>query len=220
MAAAIPDHSRPAVDADLPPDVTRRPAPLPLVGGLLAGGASRRMGRAKAGVPWKDGQRLGDVALAALEATCDRVVILGHGEGMDHRPDLPRVADLRPGEGPVAGIEALLASGLGQRYLICPCDQPFVDAALFQWLLDACAGPSCAPLGPFGGPAPFPFCIDAGQHSAVEAALNAGVRSVRRLLIALDVTLLPPPNRERDPLQDVDTPEDLARARDLASGGG
>ena len=176
----------------------------PVVGGLLAGGASRRMGEHKAGAAWLDDQRLADGALAALEAVCEQVVVLGHGTGLDHRRELTRLADLRHDAGPLAGLEALLCSGRGERYVICPCDMPFVNADLLAALLAEPAEAVVAARSD-GRRATMPLAL----HSAVLPRLQAFLDDRR-----------PPvhPGGHDDHLLNVNTPADLQRARAAVAG--
>ena len=103
--------------------------PWPHTGVVLAGGASRRMGRPKHELKLPDGRTMLEVVTEALREVCARVVVTG-----DMEIGLQRVADLRPDQGPLGGIEAILASGLDAQYLVCPCDMPLVTGTLLQRL--------------------------------------------------------------------------------------
>lgn len=86
------------------------------LGGVLAGGRSRRFGSDKA-VAMLDGQTLLDHALAALRAHCDAVVVVGREGGIADWP--------RPDMGPLGAIAGALrhaaANGFGQM-LTAPVD--------------------------------------------------------------------------------------------------
>lgn len=60
------------------------------------------------------------------------VTLIGPPERYADLP-LPCVADLRPGCGPMSGIETALASGRGELNLIVGCDMPGLEIA---WLRD------------------------------------------------------------------------------------
>ena len=77
-------------------------------GFVLAGGRSSRMGRDKSLLEL-DGEALVARAARRVEAAAGCVAIVGH-VGRHGHFGWPVVADLRPGEGPLAGIEAALAS--------------------------------------------------------------------------------------------------------------
>ncbi|HUO46319.1 MAG TPA: NTP transferase domain-containing protein [Acidimicrobiia bacterium] len=88
-----------------------------MLGVVLAGGASRRMGREKALVEVAGRPMIGWVT-SALETVCDRVEIAGQIGGRRGLADPPGV------RGPLAGLRAGLA--LGQDLLLVAVDQPWV----------------------------------------------------------------------------------------------
>lgn len=84
---------------------TEAPTLRPLLGAVMAGGRSRRFGRDKTRVE-VDGVPMVLRAKAALEAVCDQVVIVSSRPGPDSWGTV--IEDLRPGTGPLAGIESAL----------------------------------------------------------------------------------------------------------------
>src|SRR5947207_3700164 len=100
-----------------------------VVGAILAGGAGRRMGGAKA-TRLLRGRPLVDYPAQALAAVCDRVVVVckpgtalpagGPWELWDDEPADPRH--------PAAGI-AHAVERAGAPVLVCAADMPFVTAA-------------------------------------------------------------------------------------------
>lgn len=111
------------------------------VGVLLAGGAGRRLGGAKACVPLA-GRPLLTWPLAALQAALTRVVVVAKSDselpalpaGIERwdEPALPRH--------PIVGIiEALRRAG-GAAVIVCAVDLPLVDAPLIARLAAADAG--------------------------------------------------------------------------------
>ena len=91
-----------------------------LLGAVLAGGESRRMGRDKAGVEIKGESFLEKVAAALAEAT-DHVVVLGmEREGYESWPDQT------PGSGPLTGIATALSRMTEDRALVVAVDNVFV----------------------------------------------------------------------------------------------
>ncbi|MDN7242296.1 molybdenum cofactor guanylyltransferase [Planococcus sp. N028] len=102
-----------------------------VIGILLAGGESRRFGSPKA-FAQLDGELFYEKAYQALDAVCDRIVIVAHPEIQPRFPaeldvitDLPEFA----GEGPLAGILTAMIEKLGDLYVVLPCDMPFVGPA-------------------------------------------------------------------------------------------
>lgn len=174
-----------------------------VVGALLAGGESRRMGQDKAGVVLR-GQTLAEHTLAVLRQVSDRQVILGHGRGCPE--DVPRLPDAEPMAGPSAGLRALLASGLGDVYVVLPVDMPLVEPTHLRRLLDAAAGTRAACFVRGEVREPLPCVFPAG------ARLPEGERSVLALLAANDATTVPLAAVDADWVRNLNTPEDLETA--------
>jgi molybdopterin-guanine dinucleotide biosynthesis protein A len=86
-----------------------------ILGAVLAGGQSSRFGSDKA-LAALGGRTLLERAVAALEAQCDSVIVVGRGDV----PDRPR-----PGMGPLGGINAALHHAASHGYsdvLTCGVD--------------------------------------------------------------------------------------------------
>ncbi|MGA8028070.1 MAG: molybdenum cofactor guanylyltransferase [Bryobacteraceae bacterium] len=99
-------------------------------GFVLVGGRSTRMGRDKALLRCNSSSLLEEVA-SKVAAAAGSVALIGEPEryawlGWDCLPDL------RPGLGPLAGIEAALESRRGEVNLIVACDMPGLET---PWLL-------------------------------------------------------------------------------------
>jgi molybdopterin-guanine dinucleotide biosynthesis protein A len=101
------------------------------VGVVLAGGASRRMGRDKAALA-VDGETLAARAARRLLGVCARVVIADGGRGLV--PGLPCLPDA-PAAGPAAGILGAALAWPGHPLLVLACDLPRVSEALLRELL-------------------------------------------------------------------------------------
>jgi molybdopterin-guanine dinucleotide biosynthesis protein A len=93
-----------------------------LLGAVLAGGQSSRMGRDKAGIEVHGVAMLDRVARAATEVV-DRVVVLGSSrQGFETWPDVVDVA------GPLAGLVTALSRMTEERVLLLAVDNAFVRA--------------------------------------------------------------------------------------------
>jgi molybdopterin-guanine dinucleotide biosynthesis protein A len=80
------------------------------------------------------GERLIDRVARALRAAADELLLVANDPASDvWLPGVARVADRRPGLGPLAGIETALAHG-GTDVLVVAWDMPFVAPALLQAL--------------------------------------------------------------------------------------
>lgn len=101
-----------------------------MLGTILTGGRSTRMGRDKADVPVSGTSMLDRVA-AAVGSVCPRVVLLGPDrEGWECWPDSVHA------QGPLAGIATALTRTEADRILLVAVDHPFVDASLLRHLVD------------------------------------------------------------------------------------
>ena len=108
------------------------PSP-PVVGAVLAGGLSSRLGHDKALIRLKNNESvdlLGNTA-AMLHAVTGSVFIVGR----ESRSDFPSVKDRTPGLGPVGGIATALHHAGGAACFVLSCDLPFMNAELLQRLL-------------------------------------------------------------------------------------
>lgn len=168
--------------------------PEPILGAVLIGGESRRMGRDKALLP-VEGQPLAERVASTLERVVSRVVLVGRDPADDRFPDRTVLADRFPGQGPLAGLHAALLEAAGGPVFLAACDLPGLTPQLIEWILgdepvtrDAprarvpVAGGRLQPLCALYGPA----CLDPAQR-----ALEAGRLSMHRLLDDLDVTPKP-----------------------------
>ena len=107
-----------------------------ILGVVLAGGASRRMGRDKAALPWT-GSTLARRAAAVLAESCGEVVIAGPSGLAPTGTET--VADLYPGCGPLAGLHAGLERAGGRAIFALACDLPFVEVELVRHLVATAA---------------------------------------------------------------------------------
>ncbi len=115
-------------------------SPTRLAGAILAGGASRRLGRDKAAEKI-GGDRLIDRAGFALRPHCEEVFVVSS------RPETPTgpwavVHDVRPPCGPLGGIEAALQHAGENGYdavVVLAVDLPLVDAGSIGVLIGAFA---------------------------------------------------------------------------------
>jgi molybdenum cofactor guanylyltransferase len=144
---------------------------------VLAGGASRRMGRPKALLP-VGATTLVEWLVARLAPAFDHLLVAAAGPdqvpaGLRHR----LVHDLHAGAGPLAGVEAGLAASPHETLLAVACDMPRVTAGLARRLVDAAeAEPGLDAAVPRLGGRPEPACAAYRRSAAgpIAAALGAG----------------------------------------------
>lgn len=107
-----------------------------IVGAILCGGESRRMGYHKAGIVQSNGLTITENLYEALDPYCQETVLVGHAKGVpDSLAHLKRVPDNYSHCGPLGGLEALLKSKLGDLYIVAPCDLYEPDPRIFELLL-------------------------------------------------------------------------------------
>ncbi len=184
---------------------------------VLAGGRSRRMGRDK--LPLRiGGATLLDRVHEILSSRCTEVLVVGEG---DYAPaGARRIPDLRPGEGPLAGIEAGLLAASHRSIFVAAGDMPFLTGEIVGGLLGLLSG-SIQAVVPEFGLGRHPLCAAYAREVRLEvsAALDGGVRSVREFLQGLPGVMYVGESELRrfgDPallLTNVNSPEDLLQAR-------
>jgi molybdopterin-guanine dinucleotide biosynthesis protein A len=155
---------------------------------VLAGGASRRMGRDKALLEL-DGRSLLQRAAETVSGVCEELVIAAADRPPQHLPGLtPIWAPDPPGAtGPLAGLEAGLSVAAHPVALAVACDMPFLNEALLWHLLDSFSG--CDAVVPIIGGVPQPLHAVYGREClrTVRALLHLRARSMRELLPRLRV---------------------------------
>lgn len=183
-----------------------------LVGAILAGGRSSRMGEPKEGVRLRDGRSMLEHVAEALLPVCDEVVVVGSCRGFDPgRLGLKHIADLRSGLGPLAGIEAALRSATGEHYLFATCDQVRLTGELLRslarpdWIVEAAALRSASGLEL----APFPCRLAASLADKVSLALDDGERSPRAFLRRCELVWIDAPITAESDVMSVNTPAEL-----------
>lgn len=124
---------------------------------------------------------------------------------------LPVIADSVPGQGPLAGIEAALASTTCDANLILACDMPSLRENLLEELFSvASAGGDCVmPKHDNGDVEPLCAVYRRHCHPVIRAALDAGIRKVTDALRPFAIRYI----RVADPavFANLNTPEDWRR---------
>jgi molybdenum cofactor guanylyltransferase len=182
---------------------------------VLAGGASRRMGRDKATLP-VGGVELASLALAAAALVADPVVLVAP-EGHPARRLAARVVT-DPGEGPLAALVAALAALDAEHVLVLAGDHPGLRVELLAHLVELAAGAEAVACR--RGPRLEPLVAVYRRDPTLAAARAmlagpAGGRSLLGLLAGLRTVVVEEPRwRALDPdgrsFVDLDDPADLA----------
>jgi molybdenum cofactor guanylyltransferase len=200
-------------------------APLPFVGAVLAGGASRRFGRDKAFVE-VGGVRLVDRAVAALAEATAVVAVMGSrdrlaAEGQRLPSGVHALPDDLPGYGPLGGLATVLAHYPYAWVAVLAVDLPFVPRSWWAELAQH-HRPSCAAIVPRGSQgrweplaalyhgslgAPLLAAIERGEHEGRSVRQWLDQLHGRGLLVAVPIDELPP-----GALVNVNTVEEAERA--------
>jgi molybdopterin-guanine dinucleotide biosynthesis protein A len=180
-----------------------------MVGAVLCGGASRRMGRDKALVE-VDGVALARRVADALRAGgCSRVLAIGGDAVALAALGLEPVPDRWPGEGPLGGLATALATVAdGDVLVLAPCDLLHPAADVVTDLVDALAGVDAVAvrIGERVQWLPSAWRASAPLADRLAGLVDAGARrldAVAAVVTATTVALDPSAGA------DADTPTDL-----------
>lgn len=187
-----------------------------IVGAVLAGGRSGRMGRDKARLEL-GGEPLAARAAATLAGLfADTVVVLGAAGGavdVGH----PVIRDRVAGAGPLGGLDSALHWAAGRPVFVLACDLPRVDRAVVETILAAAAGAAATAVPARAwiavrGRRRQPLC---GLYSPAcgplaAASLARGERAVHRFLDGLEALPVSLDGVEPDPLLNLNTLADRA----------
>jgi molybdenum cofactor guanylyltransferase len=101
---------------------------------ILAGGASRRMGRAKALIDF-DGAPLITRVIERVKPLCSEVIIVANDAEVYAQFGYRIVGDVYPGKGALGGILSGLQAVHEASALAVACDMPFLNGALLRYLI-------------------------------------------------------------------------------------
>ena len=170
---------------------------------ILIGGQSSRMGMPKQDVLLPNGQTMLDTMVSFAEKNASRLVIVGGQiDGCES------IQDKRHNDGPVAGIEALLASNIDQEYLVVGCDMPQLRTADIRPLI-ACEGNAVFSyenkiLG-------LPLKISQELLSTCTTYLDSQKRSIKGFITLCPHTSIPINSSQLKTMTSVNTREDVSQ---------
>ena len=186
----------------------------PILGLILAGGHSRRMGKEKATLDYA-GFTQPEVAAELLSNRCAEVFLsLRESQAIPKGLNkLSAIRDSREGEGPLVGIISALDAQPDAAWLVVACDLPFLDDHTLDNLI-AKRDPSrlATAYRSSRDGLPEPLCTIYEPHSlsTLEEYFDRDICCPRKILINTDPLLLEPVNHRA--LDNVNTPEDYKEA--------
>ena len=189
---------------------------------ILAGGHATRFGGADKASLVLGGRRIVERQLAAFAAVTRDVRIVANEPTRYAGLDVRVVPDAIAGAGPLGGVYTALLDARYDRVIVLACDLPFVTAALLERLAaESGAAEGFDAVVPRSARGLEPLCAVYRKSCAPRARerIERGDLAVAALLADLRVRELGheglAPFDEGTLFENVNTPHDYARARDL-----
>ncbi|MFB3920309.1 MAG: molybdenum cofactor guanylyltransferase [Terriglobia bacterium] len=192
-------------------------------GFVLAGGESRRMGRAKADLVL-GGETMLARQIRLLRNVCSSVAIVGLGKKTPGI-EVPLWPDELPGRGPAGGIFTALLHARTESSFIVGCDLPFLNPRFVRFLIHRVWGDAADAIVPESHDGRIqPVCAIYRRHSldVVRASLAAELNKTQDLVHRLRARVVPwreisragfPPRV----LANMNTPEDYEMAKRIVN---
>ena len=181
---------------------------------ILSGGQSRRMGRDKAGLSLA-GRSFLDRRWEELAPLFDGIYVSVDRPG--RYPGRRELADLRPGQGPLTGLEAAFRRTGAEAVFLAAVDLPFAAPELAQKVLAGAGdGDACVIRRRDGRAEPLFALYRRSCLPALTACLDEGRRAVKALLDRVDCRWVEEDDLEGFDLEralwNINTQADFSRA--------
>ncbi len=165
------------------------------------------MGTPKQSLKGPDGRTMLDMVLDTARGIASRILVSGPSGLIPH---LPHVPDERDDFGPLAGIEAVLKSGLDDLYLFVPCDMPGLTHDALRRLINGLdQSQACLFVHPERhARAMLPLMLRASSLNHLKTFIESGARSLHRFLEDLDVDEVRLESSEAVFLVNINSPSD------------
>jgi len=185
---------------------------IPTACGILAGGASRRMGRNKALLPFR-GKPLIRRQIDLLAPLFEEILISANDPSAYSPFGLRIVPDLFAEPCSLSGIHALLKAATAPRIFVVACDLPFLNPALIRKLLEVPGDFDVIVPESDQGLEPLHAVYSRSCITGIEKAAADGHWKVSGLYTGLWVDILPVQDDEwlvegRSPFTNANTPDD------------
>lgn len=191
-----------------------------ILGVVLAGGRSKRMGEDKASLLWDEKPLWRRQAELLREAGLETAISIRPDQELPGMADgeFELIPDAYEDAGPLAGFLSAWAKHADHAILAIACDLPLLDLRTVEHLL-AQRNPECFATAYIsandGLPEPLCAIYEPTARAMMEDSLAADRRCPRKILIQggeqVQLIELPHPNA----LENANTPEELARLREL-----
>ncbi len=194
----------------------------PVTGLVLAGGASRRMGREKAFLPWGRSTLIEHV-VETLRPVTDEVIVAVKDAREFRHLHATVVADLVPDAHALGGIYTGLRMATHVRCFVCACDAPFLSTKLIRFLIQQADGVDLVIPKTAQGLQPLHAMYATSALPVIEEQLRARRWDLRMLVPKLRARIIEPETILRvDPeglsFFNINTPAEYTAARRLRGG--
>jgi molybdopterin-guanine dinucleotide biosynthesis protein A len=185
---------------------------------ILAGGEGRRLGGIDKSAIVIEGRSILERQLSLLRPLTPHLLLVAGDRSRVPVSDIRSVIDRIAGAGALGGLYTALMEAPTEQVLVIGCDMPFLTAPLVEHLVEL--GRHADVVVPADAAGRHPLC--ASYTRRIAPILKARIeRGELRILDALDgmnvrevgSAELAPFNRDGRLLLNINTPEDLARAR-------
>lgn len=182
---------------------------------LLAGGQSRRFGSDKA-FALHGGKPFYEYSYEALQPFCDEIIVAARAEFAARFPAGYFVIEdneMYAGQGPLAGILSAMEALEADRYIVLPCDMPFIRPDMIGSLLARHTG-GVAAVEFDGARHPLISVWHADVKPAIRQALDSGSRRVMSVAYGAEFYWIDGRMLAEDAelqLKNVNTPYELER---------
>jgi molybdopterin-guanine dinucleotide biosynthesis protein A len=184
----------------------------PVLGGVLIGGASTRMGSPKHLLRIRDTTLVEHVS-RALRPSVERVFVIGVGDLPPGFDAACRIADAAGVSGPLGGLLGAMHAHPAAAWIFASCDLPLISPAAVAWLL-AQRAPRMLAVLPRSTPArvePLLALYEPTARAELENFARAPRTGPRALALHPDVATPAIPAHLRDCWRNINTAAEWAR---------
>lgn len=161
-----------------------------IVGVILAGGKSRRMGTAKALLKLRGVPLIQHVA-ALMAKTFSSVVIIADNGAEYAFLNLPTYPDVKKNCGPLGGIHSAFVNTDAEKIFVVSCDEPFISKDLVEYVCEFGAQTEIKVPSIRGNVEPLCGLYSRTILPAVEKAISLNDLKVKHLLLQCHTTTIP-----------------------------